>query len=397
MSSTVKSLKVSYNPINESNTFTSGDCVSGQVELEVAKECEVQSLSIKFKGKAEVLWTERHGQTTVVYHSKDKYFSTKHHFIQDKDKCENDSDRLLAGDYGQTFSRNLPVGRHVYPFTFHFPMQHTPSSFHAETGTGKIVYLLEAKLSRSMRIPKKDTEKLNYVTQDTMDHNPELKEPQHESKDKKLKLLNSGTVSMDVNLEKAGFYQGESIKVFAAIENKSSRPIRPKYCIYSKHSFFARGKRRLYTKDLVKEVGEPIPPSSNQNVTQLITIPHDMQPSIHNCEILKVEHRLRVYLDVKYASDPEIKFPIVILHAHDFSTKGPPPAASDFGFGAYASAPSFTPMASAPLPGQQFPPPHPSAAAMVQPSPFPVNPSDPPPPYAAYGLYPSLPEYQLKP
>lgn len=84
MPSTVKSLKVTYNPVNEENTFTSGDCVTGQVTLEVAKDCKIDSLSIKFKGKSEVLWTERHGKTTVVYHSKDKYFSIKHYFIQDK-------------------------------------------------------------------------------------------------------------------------------------------------------------------------------------------------------------------------------------------------------------------------------------------------------------------------
>lgn len=85
MSSTVKSLKVTYNPVNEKNTFTNGDCVSGHVTLEVAKDCEIESLSIKFKGKAEVMWTERHGQTTVVYHSKDKYFSTTNYFIKEKD------------------------------------------------------------------------------------------------------------------------------------------------------------------------------------------------------------------------------------------------------------------------------------------------------------------------
>lgn len=84
MSSTVKSLKVTYNPINEKNTFTSGDCVSGQVTLEVDKDCEIDSLSIKFKGKASVMWTERHGQVTVVYHSKDKYFSNKHYFVREQ-------------------------------------------------------------------------------------------------------------------------------------------------------------------------------------------------------------------------------------------------------------------------------------------------------------------------
>uniref|UniRef100_A0AAV2MRL0 Arrestin C-terminal-like domain-containing protein n=1 Tax=Knipowitschia caucasica TaxID=637954 RepID=A0AAV2MRL0_KNICA len=369
--------------------------VSGQVELELVKECDAQTLSIKFKGKAEVLWTERHGQTTVVYHSKNKYFSIKHHFFTDKDKSEcDDRERLQVGDNPSFDNNVLPPGIHIYPFTFQFPMQHTPSSFHANTG--KIVYLLEAKLSRSMRIPKKDTTKLNYVTQDTMDNNPELRVPQHETKDKKLKLLNSGTVSMDVDIDKVGYYQGESIQVFATIQNNSSRDIRPKFCLYSKQSFFARGKRRLLTKDLVKEVGEPILPSSSKKVTQLVSIPSDMEPSIHNCDILRVEHRLRVYLDIKYASDPKIKLPIVILRAQPVCGNAPPPAASDFGVGAYGNAqpPIYCPMPYAPQ-GPQYIPPQPGATTPLS-APA-VNPSDPPPPYTAYGLYPTLPQYDTKP
>lgn len=127
---------------------------------------------------------------------------------------------------------------------------------------------------------------------------------------------------MDVNIEKTGFFQGESLqscidaysshaktcltilacfageglKVLACIENKSSREIKPKYCVYRKHSFFAQGKRRVHTKDLLKEVGEPIPPSADVKVTRVINIPHDMEPSILNCSIIKVEHRLRVSL-----------------------------------------------------------------------------------------------------
>lgn len=84
MSSTVKSLKVTFNPINETNTFTNGDTVSGQVTLEVAKDCQISSLSVQFKGKARVLWSERHGNVTVTYHSKEKYFTFKHYFINDK-------------------------------------------------------------------------------------------------------------------------------------------------------------------------------------------------------------------------------------------------------------------------------------------------------------------------
>lgn len=89
-------------------------------------------------------------------------------------------------------------------------------------------------------------------------------------------------------------YTGEGLSVQACIENNSSREIKPKYCLYRKHSFFAEGRRRVHTKDLLKEVGNPIPPGAREKVTRIITIPHDTEPSISTCGIIKAEHRLRV-------------------------------------------------------------------------------------------------------
>nr|XP_057927819.1 arrestin domain-containing protein 3-like [Doryrhamphus excisus] len=370
MSSTIKSLKVTYNENGDRNTFTGGDNLTGNVTLEVSKDCEVEYLYVKFKGKAEVLWTERHGKTTVTYHSKDKYFSIRHYFIRDKNNSGDDDQSLLKNHNGETYSNVLPVGIHVYPFSFQFPLQDMPSSF--KGSAGKVVYLLETKLSRSMRFSTTDTIKIPYVTQCAPNIMHELMAPQHECKDKKMSLFNSGTVAMDVNLEKTGFFQGEGLKIVAFIQNNSSREIKPKYCIYRKHSFFARGKRRLDTKDLIKEVGEPLAPSTNQTVTRVITIPHDVDPSILNCSILKAEYRLRVYLDVKYASDPEIKFPITILPAPQVSAMAPslPDASAGFEFGAFGS--QNLPMWSTVPPSQSF---------------------NPPPPYEAHGTYPTLTDF----
>ncbi|KAM6930910.1 arrestin domain-containing protein 3 [Xenentodon cancila] len=420
MSFTVKKLEIAYNPVNESNVFTCGDIVSGQVTVEVAKDCQIDSLLVKFKGKAEVTWTERHGKTTVVYHSKDKYFSVKQYII--RDKKANDPSVVAPGI-------------HVYPFSFQIPFQDLPSSFKGDDG--KIVYLLEARLSRSMRIDKTESTMINFVSKADPSIISKLMIPQHESKDKKMNIFTSGTVAMDVNLEKSGFCQGEGLKVLAFIKNNSSREIKPKYCIYRKHSFFAEGKRKLHTKDLMKEVGAPIPPSSSENVTQVITIPHDTMPSILNCSIIKAEYRLRVYLDVKYASDPEIKFDIVILPAFQ-SLVAPPPSAAGFGIEPFGnqnppawgfgppqpSAEAFgnqnppawgfgPPQPSAEAFGNQNPPawgfgpPQPSAEAFgnqnppawgigpPQPSSAP-QPSELPPPYGAHAMYPPLTDFANK-
>ncbi|CAJ1068491.1 arrestin domain-containing protein 3-like isoform X1 [Xyrichtys novacula] len=370
MSSTVKSIKITYNPINEKNTFTSGDWVTGQVTLEVTKDCQIDSLLVQFKGKAEVLWTERHGKVTVVYHSKDKYFSLKHYYVRDKDVRGEDNETLITKQNGETYSSVVAPGCHVYPFSFQIPCQTMPPSF---TGSvGKIYYTLKTKLGRSMRIDQKDKVTINYVSNAAMSPEIDVMMPQHESKDKEMSFFTSGSVAMDVRLEKSGFYQGEGLKVIARIENNSSREIKPKYCVYRKHSFFARGRRRLSTGDVLKEVGQPIPPSTNVNVSQIITIPEDAEPSILNCDIIKAEYRLRVYLDVKYASDPEIKFPIVIMPAGQVSAKAPPPAASDFG---------FEPFGNTNPPQWGGVPPQPPTA------PYSL---DPPPPYGAHAMYPPL-------
>nr|XP_015827983.2 arrestin domain-containing protein 3 [Nothobranchius furzeri] len=376
MQSTVKKIEVNYNPINEQNTFTNGDVVCGEVRLEVAKTCEVDFLYIKFKGKAEVLWTERHGNTTHTYHSKDKYFSVRQYFVQDKN-LKHGKQIQLTNQSSETYSNVLPPGIHVYRFSFQFPHQNIPPSF--KGAHGKIVYLLEARLSRSLRMDKTESTKLSFVPRPDLSPASGVMTPQHESKDKKMNIFTSGTVAMDVQLEKSGFCQGEQLKVLAFIKNDSSREIKPKYCIYTKHSFFARGKRRLHCKDLIKEVGAPIAPCTSQNVTQVITIPREMEPSIMNCSIIKVEYRLRVYLDVKYASDPEIKFNIFILPAFGVpAAASAPPAAAGFGYEPFGN---LTP----PVWGVSSPPP-----------PFAPQPSDPPPPYGAYGMYPPLNDFNNK-
>ncbi|XP_020561650.1 arrestin domain-containing protein 3 isoform X1 [Oryzias latipes] len=311
MESTVKKLEVTYNPINERNTFTNGDFMTGQVTLEMGKDCQIESLFVKFKAKADVTWSETYGKTTVVYHSKEKFFTMKQYFIQSKDSKDGEYVQLV--NRSSEYSSVVAPGVHVYPFTFQFPAQNVPSSFKGPHG--KIVYSLEACLSRSMRPDKKESTTVNFLSKADLSDISALQTPQRMSMDKKMKVFTSGSLAMEVNLEKSGFLQGEGIKVVSFIKNGSSREIKPKYCIYRKQSFFAKGRRKVHTKELIKEEGSPIPQKVSQTVTQVIAIPHDAEPSILNCNIIKAEYRLKVYLDIKYASDPEVKFDIVILPA----------------------------------------------------------------------------------
>uniref|UniRef100_A0A3B3BIH7 Arrestin domain-containing protein 3-like n=1 Tax=Oryzias melastigma TaxID=30732 RepID=A0A3B3BIH7_ORYME len=352
MESTVKKLDVTYNPINERNTFTNGDFITGQVMLEM----------------------ERHGQTTVVYHSKEKYFTLKQYFIRNQNAKEPQHVQLI-NQTTESYPRVVAPGIHVYPFCFQIPLQGIPSSF--KGADGKIVFSLEAELSRSMRIDKKSTVTINFEAKPDPNTLPKIMTPLRDSKDKKMNVFTSGSVAMDVSLEKSGFYQGEGIKVVSFIQNNSSREIKPKYCIYRKHSFFAKGKRRVHTKDLIKEVGAPIPENTSETVKQVITVPHDALPSVLNCNIIKAEYRLRVYLDVKYASDPTIKFDIIVLPALQGSAHAPPPySAAGFEPQAFGNS---APTPWNPVPGPLNPtlPPRNPAPPSWNPTPQPGYPAPP--------------------
>lgn len=66
----VKSFTVSFDCLNDTNVpvFSSGDCVSGRVIIEVTGEIRVKSLKIHAKGLAKVRWTEsRNAGSNTAY------------------------------------------------------------------------------------------------------------------------------------------------------------------------------------------------------------------------------------------------------------------------------------------------------------------------------------------
>ncbi|CAJ1068487.1 arrestin domain-containing protein 3-like [Xyrichtys novacula] len=290
-------MSVEYNPINRKGIFTPGDYIFGKVKLELAKVCQIEKLIVKLKGKAEAKWTENKGKTVVIYHNKQKYLSIQQDVIQ--------------ASQGQN---NIGPGRHDYPFIFQIPAADLPSSFRGLHG--KIKYTLEAVLSRSMRIDIIAETEFTLINWNLCRY-AIMMAPQNQVISKKMKVFTSGEVGMYVKIARTGYHQGEGIQVAAAIQNRSSREIRPKYCLYKKYSYFVKEERKLEMEDILKEVGDFIPPSSSQTVTRTITIPADTCVSILNCRAIKTEYRLKVYLDVKYAFDPQIKFPIIILPAKE--------------------------------------------------------------------------------
>ena len=75
-----------YNPNNNSNTYTRGDVVSGKLTLELIEDLKIVSLSVKLKGQTKVFWTEYN-----VLSGKSKVYSAK------EVHCHLQQDILPAG------------------------------------------------------------------------------------------------------------------------------------------------------------------------------------------------------------------------------------------------------------------------------------------------------------
>ncbi len=87
---------------------------------------------------------------------------------------------------------------------------------------------------------------------------------------------------------------GERLAVNGEIVNSSTRKIVPKYIIYQKQSFFAGGQRAVHTTQILKDKGEPLVSSTRENLSKVLVLPTEINTTIQNCRILKVEYRLKV-------------------------------------------------------------------------------------------------------
>ena len=75
----VKSLTISFDCLNDSNVpvYSSGDTVSGRVNLEVTGEIRVKSLKIHARGHAKVRWTESRNAGSNTAYTQDYINSEK--------------------------------------------------------------------------------------------------------------------------------------------------------------------------------------------------------------------------------------------------------------------------------------------------------------------------------
>ncbi|KAM6976306.1 arrestin domain-containing protein 3b isoform 3-T3 [Tautogolabrus adspersus] len=273
----VRALAVYFDSLNENNlpAFSGGDLVSGRVVVDVTGDVRVKSLDITARGVAKVRWTESRnaGANTAYTQNYTEEVEYLHHY-----------DTLIGEERDEDCPEEgltvLHPGLHEFAFSFNLPQM-----------------LLR-------RVPRRKRCAAGSVLPARSPSVPRSKErATHQS----VRLISSPSLS------------GESIQIFAEVENCSSRVVVPKAALYQTQTFFAKGKGKQIQQLVSNLRGDPLPQGKSQSWEgKLLKIP-PVSPSILDCPIIRVEYALVVYVDVPGGLNLSLSLPLVIgtipLHA----------------------------------------------------------------------------------
>lgn len=304
----IKNFGINLNALNEKNTVSSGDLITGHISFDLTKQTKITSITMTVTGKVHVHWSTSGGGGRKRRSRKN--FSGKLEYF-------NFSSIILADNSATGVASRLEPGTHVYPFTCQLPLGNFPSSFRGLHG--QIVYSLTVAINRPWHMSKTFVTELNFVHR-INPNQPELWAPLSGSNSMTVcsLLCTSGSISMTVSTEKKAFHPGETVKIICDIDNASSQTITPEVKLQQKQVFYTQNKvhSKTFFKTLVSKTGQPISAhTSDVHVEIMVTVPLLSVPSISNCSILEVEYPIKVSLKVRPCSELTVLVPIVLCDA----------------------------------------------------------------------------------
>ncbi|XP_042280257.1 thioredoxin-interacting protein-like [Thunnus thynnus] len=275
--------------------YSSGDKLSGTVQLEAAHPCRLAGLRVTAAGCAHVQHRKNRSQEVEYLKYEEE--------LRLEELLEKDSDGCFLLPPGKTFS---------FQFGFELPPPgRLVSSYKGKFGY--IRYYVRAELDRpSQHALHCERE---FEVEEPLDVNrPELLAPAASSKQKKVTcmFIPDGQVSISAKIDRKGFCEGEDININAKFENTCSRIVVPKAAIIAKHTYLADGHTKVLNQKLAAVRGNHII-SGMCDMWQgkTIRVPR-LKPSLMGCDIIKVDYALKIYLHIPGSEKLVLELPLVI-------------------------------------------------------------------------------------
>ncbi|XP_042631809.1 arrestin domain-containing protein 4-like [Cyprinus carpio] len=286
----VKSLDVILDN-EQRDGYCSGEVVYGHISLKLSKAITVKIIKVLMKGYAQVSWMHKRSRCS------------------EERKCLFLSKTLVATT--DTHDLIFDSGTYEIPFDLQLPQSSLVPSFSGKHGC--VYYMVQAVLKRPFHESQCVNRELCIISHIDVSV-PTLISPVSQTCKMMIGcwIFTSGPISLTASIGQQGYCNGESIPIYALIENRSSCLVVPKAVIYQIQTYTAKGKTKSIKQVVASARGNEVPSdtSSRWNGNTLKIPP--VSPSILNSDILRLEYLLAVIVQIPGAKNLEVHLPVVI-------------------------------------------------------------------------------------
>ncbi|XP_023841235.1 arrestin domain-containing protein 4 [Salvelinus sp. IW2-2015] len=307
MADKVKVFCIMFNN-EDKREYSAGEVLSGHIVVEVSTGVSVQIKAVKIstRGCAQVCWGEGTRQASspssaAIANTSSQCEQVEYFCISQTLKETPDGEEFISLDEGH------------YEFPFHVELTQTRLVTSFKGKYGSVCYEVTAVLQRPLNQDLTVNREFSVISHVDV-NSPWLLSSVSTNNNKMIGcwIFTSGPISLNVNINRRGYCNGESIPIYAVIENCSSRLIVPKAAIYQIQTFMANGKTKSHTKLVASVRGNHIPSGCTDTWNgKTLKIPL-VSASILNSSVIRVEYSLAVMAQIPGAKKLKVELPIVI-------------------------------------------------------------------------------------
>lgn len=278
---------------NPTGTYYCGQTVTGRVLLGLNSPKKIRGIEIKFKGEANVAWTETESsrrddgtteEHTINFRGNEQYFCIGYY---------------LVGGSQDDFI--LPEGEHSYPFSTLLPPA-LPSSF--EGTHGHIRYTVKVKIDRPWKFDHETKTAFTVLCPVDLNTNETAMIPVKQELEKKFCCwcCESGPLTLVFTVPVSGYVSGQDIPVTIEIDNASNVTVRDVICKLKKLITFISkepyGSKREEAITVGEIVFDGVLPNGSNTATRFLKVPPVPPSALDNCSIIDLSYYMKVVAEV---------------------------------------------------------------------------------------------------
>ncbi|KAJ8913707.1 hypothetical protein NQ315_007424 [Exocentrus adspersus] len=289
-------------PNYQHQTYTEGSVLNGTVVCWIPHQIKVTGVMVKLKGKERNKWKESYGEHTCTY---------------------SDTVKFIRNELILQPKRKLGPGTFEYPFTFQLPSGSLLNSYHGPYGG--IRYTVDAKVDIPFAPDYTDKKEI------TVFHPVDLNKENYQgywapAKYSVSKLVSSwcccvsGSVTMDVYLEKRCFVPGEQLRVQVHVTNQSDTDVdevsaKIKRRVTSRILSLFENKHRDDVEEIAISVSRGVKARYANTYDLKLPIPEDTKVlNFHGSRLFEQETMLSVTALFYWQSNLKVKTELVMGH-----------------------------------------------------------------------------------